>query len=306
MAKKKNTVVINQEELSKTVLGDVDEKKGNITFLIVIFVLLLAAVFFSPYVSQYISKIKDNESSSAPITNSDKTDDNVDQDDNKNYDIVDYKSDMSLVLDDLIVNNLIISLGNLSYKVTVSEGKSLDLSLHKYFIEFYNDDTLITRRKLESLKLDSKVVKEYSYSFDYQNINKVSLVEKTVDEYPSVNIEEDENSNQVMICQNDVETITYTFSKDKLYKISDEIKININLDTYDSLYENYSSIVNKYNAYKGYSSNISVLDDNVIFTFVLDLNFADTSLSSSNYYYKKDTSPSIVKFELEAQSFKCS
>lgn len=306
MAKKKNTVVINQEELSKTVLGDVDEKKGNITFLIVIFVLLLAAVFFSPYVSQYISKIKDNESSSAPITNSDKTDDNVDQDDNKNYDIVDYKSDMSLVLDDLIVNNLIISLGNLSYKVTVSEGKSLDLSLHKYFIEFYYDDTLITRRKLESLKLDSKVVKEYSYSFDYQNINKVSLVEKTVDEYPSVNIEEDENSNQVMICQNDVETITYTFSKDKLYKISDEIKININLDTYDSLYENYSSIVNKYNAYKGYSSNISVLDDNVIFTFVLDLNFADTSLSSSNYYYKKDTSPSIVKFELEAQSFKCS
>ena len=306
MAKKKNTVVINQEELSKTVLGDIDEKKGNITFLIVIFVLLIAAVFFSPYVTQYISKIKDGDSSNTPVINPDKTDDNVDKDENKTYEIVDYKDDMSLTLDDLIINNLVISSNNLSYKVTVLEGKNLDLSLHNYFIEFYNNDTLITRRKLESLKLNSKVVKEYSYSFDYQNINKVSLVEKTIDEYPNVTIDADENNNQAMICKNDVETITYTFSKDKLYRISDEIKININLDTYDSLYENYANIAEKYNNYKGYSSNISVLNDNVIFTFVLDLNFADISLSSSNYYYKKDTSPSVVKFELEAQGFKCS
>lgn len=306
MAKKKNTVVINQEELSKTVLGDIDEKKGNITFLIVIFVLLIAAVFFSPYVTQYISKIKNGDSSNTPVINPDKTDDNVDKDENKTYEIVDYKDDMSLTLDDLIINNLVITSNNLSYKVTVLEGKNLNLSLHNYFIEFYNNDTLITRRKLESLKLNSKVVKEYSYSFDYQNINKVSLVEKTTDEYPNVTIDADENNNQAMICQNDVETITYIFSKDKLYRISDEIKININLDTYDSLYENYANIAEKYSNYKGYSSNISVLNDNVIFTFVLDLNFADISLSGSNYYYKKDTSPSVVKFELEAQGFKCS
>ena len=54
---KKQPVVINKEPLSVTELGNVSTKKGNLTFLIIIFIIFLGGFLAYPYVSPYIDDI---------------------------------------------------------------------------------------------------------------------------------------------------------------------------------------------------------------------------------------------------------
>lgn len=307
MAKKKQEVVINQEELSKTVLGPLNERKGNLSLLIVMFLLFIVAIFVSPYVSKYVETKKSENKSvvNNDYGNNEIIDDKIDDTESIKYERKTYESNMSLQIDNLLIGNLVIVDNSLSYQIT-NKGTSIsDLINSNYFLEFYNNDTLIVRRKLEAIKLSKEQVKEFSYDFAFNNINGVSLVKKTTDEYPLVELEADENKIGNITCSYKNYLINYKFNDNKLYNISEEIKIDILLEDYFESYEKYNDILNKYNGYTGYSGAFDIDDAYITFKFELDLNYADTSLANNVYYYKKDTTPSVVKFEMESQGFEC-
>lgn len=307
MAKKKQEVVINQEELSKTVLGPLNEQKGNLSLLIVMFLLFIVAIFVSPYVSKYVETKKSENKSvvNNDYGNNEIIDDKIDDTESIKYERKTYESNMSLQIDNLLIGNLVIVDNSLSYQITNKGTSILDLINSNYFLEFYNNDTLIVRRKLEAIKLSKEQVKEFSYDFAFNNINGVSLVKKTTDEYPLVELETDENKIGNITCSYKNYLINYKFNDNKLYNISEEIKIDILSEDYFESYEKYNDILNKYNGYTGYSGAFDMDDAYITFKFELDLNYADTSLANNAYYYKKDTTPSVVKFEMESQGFEC-
>ncbi len=307
MAKKKQEVVINQEELSKTVLGPLNERKGNLSLLIVMFLLFIVAIFVSPYVSKYIETKKSENKSvvNNDYDNNEIIDDKIDDTESVKYERKTYESNMSLQIDNLLISNLVILDNALSYQITNKGTSILDLINNNYFLEFYNNDTLVTRRKLEAIKLSKEEVKEFSYDFAFNDINGISLVKKTTDEYPLVELETDENKIGNITCSYNNYLITYKFNDNKLYNISEEIKIDLSSDNYFESYEKYNDILNKYNGYTGYTGSFDMDNTYITFEFALDLNYADISLANNAYYYKKDITPSVVKFEVESQGFEC-
>lgn len=307
MAKKKQEVVINQEELSKTVLGPLNERKGNLSFLIVMFLLFIVAIFVSPYVSKYIEtkKSENKDIVNDSYSNNDIIEVKPDDTESVKYEIKTYASNMSLEIDNLFISNLSILDSTLSYQITNKGTSGLDLVNNKYFLEFYNNDTLVARRKLEAVKLAKAEAKEFSYAFAFNEINGVSLVKKTTDEYPFLELVTDENKIGNISCTYKDYIIDYKFNDNKLYNIKEEIKINLFTDDYFESYEKYNAILNNYNGYTGYSGSFDMDDAYITFEFALDLNYADISLANNAYYYKKDTTASVVKFEMESQGFEC-
>ena len=98
----------------------------------------------------------------------------------------------------------------------------------------------------------------------------------------------DSENKSTLTCNNDIETLTYYFQDDKLYRLEDHIKYSKTNSDYDSMYNKYYSYVVSYNIENGISTSISSNSSEFAFSFSIDynhfLNFDLLFLTCFAYY----------------------
>ena len=296
MVKKKQTIVVNQEELSTTVIGEINEKHGNLVFLLFVFVFLILAIFGSPYVSQYIEengiKIPFINNSNTPINNDEVVELVVSSKET-------YTDNMSLADELLEISDINIKNGYLSYNVKNITEEKINLKNYNYFLIFYSENKPVGYWMLKKVSIDSGATKQYKYKKSLKSIDAVELTELSTSEYPDVVIEENENNEGIITCIYSDETITYQSTNDVINKLS--IKAIIDFDD-EKNSKKYNDYISKYENQEGFNSSLGMEDDKILYEINVDLSKIDMTEYG---YYKNGTSIKVISFELNAQGYTC-
>lgn len=304
MAKKKidyKNVKINQEGLSTTVIGELpNEKKGPI-FVLFLFILLLAIVFFLPDIVDFINE-KNNKVVVDPSTSNPSTSDN-NPSEGENAEIYELSENLSITLDKVLtINNFKIEDNKISYTITNQGENRYYFNRFNYFLEIYNaDNTLLERIILEKSGINKDETKTYSYNINSETASqaqKIVFVNIPIAGYSIVDL-----VNDTLVCTNNYQTITYKFLENKLISIGDVI--NYNNSDYKDVLTSYQNKATNYNSINGVQSNIMESTIGFVFNTNIDLKEADISKLDNDTYYALDTEAKIVNFEMEARGFSC-
>lgn len=304
MAKKKidyKNVKINQEGLSTTVIGELpNEKKGPI-FVLFLFILLLAIVFFLPDIVDFINE-KNNKVVVDPSTSNPSTSDN-NPSEGENAEIYELSENLSIILDKVLtIDNFKIEDNKISYTITNQGENRYYFNRFNYFLEIYNaDNTLLERIILEKSGINKDETKAYSYNINSETASqaqKIVFVNIPIAGYSIVDL-----VNDTLVCTNNYQTITYKFLENKLISIGDVI--NYNNSDYKDVLTSYQNKATNYNSINGVQSNIMESTIGFVFNTNIDLKEADISKLDNDTYYALDTEAKIVNFEMEARGFSC-
>lgn len=302
MARKK--IIINEQELTPTTLGKIDNRKGGIFLFIFIIGLFIAIVIFLPDISIILDKYilgKDDQTTETTNNDSKKTEDNV-KEEAKSYA---YIYNLSISESDFKVINILVKDNTLSFSITNSLSKTLNLSNYNYFIElFSSDNTLLQRIMIEKISISKDSQKDFSYTLINKNIAFIKLIQIDESEYPVVSFITDDNTKGTLECTLANDTYTYTFDSDKLTNLVYQKTYNKALADYQTMYEKYASLMIKYNDYDGISATINENETSFIYTSKIDYSLVKESILST-YDYQKDATPTVIKFEMETNGFSC-
>ncbi len=279
MAKKNKKIIIDDTELKPTVLGEVTGLKRNPFLLIIIFVILMSVIYFIPEINNLLNKDKE-ESTYTPDIIIDEEKPVVSEEEE---DIEDEKhafTENSIITNDLFkIFDISLEGGMLTYKI---EGlSSVNLNNHNYFLEIYNDNTLIKRIMLEKERLYKGYSSSYTISVNTNKIDYFKLRDIPKSQYPPVALEKDVDNKSQMTCI-DMFRVTYHFEDDKLYYIEESLG-QTTRDVYDD------------------RDGITVEGGFIKY----DLNVLKDFNKLPNYIYPKNESPSVIKFEMETNNYKC-
>lgn len=312
--KKKEQIIINDNELEPTTLGFLEDEKKGPFGLIFLFSIFIVFAFFLPEITNYVNKLMGKSTTGIiepTISPDNKTnDDNVDE--IKMYDLsenlaFEYNkikfSEFKKYQDN---NNFYIS-----FKLDNNSDKMIDFSDSKYYIETYSEDkTLLERHIFNYAKLNTKsyVTEIIELSQDeYTKLNKIIISYKTLEDYPELSLNIDANSQYTLTCSNEKNKLIYTFNKEsKLIRINDSVNYaNDNSVEYRNLLNNYRNQVANYNNINGISS--SLVEITTGFTVTTDVNVKLINLNDINNsnYYDNSAIPKEVKFEMESRGYNC-
>lgn len=312
MAKKNKIegVVLEDIELKPQVIGHTYQKKSNMGRVVFIFIVFLLVVFYINDISVFINDLIGKKSASSVEDLAGNSNNNFNFDNNKdNKDEVIYNvfsNDLTIKKDNFTLNNFNYINNILTFDIVNESSTKLNLKDKKYFIETYNENETL----LERFKLDINTVNENSkLSFELQikeSFYSIVLEEKSISDYPVVNLEVNENNLGVLTCIKDIDNIVYTFKDNELLKIKHTISnSDINNQNYYTLYNNYQSKINTYNNITGMSATFnSTLNG---FTAIIDIDTqkVDMSLVNEKYYYSYKEMAKVVKFEMQTYGFVC-
>lgn len=310
MAKKKKneSVILENVELQPQVIGYTYKKKSNLGRVLVIFVAFALAIYFIDDISVYINKLLGRETSSIisegainhqkPI---------VDNPDHKDVVYNIFKDGLSFTQDEMTFTNFDYSNGILKFDILNDSTIKLDKSDHKYFIETYTENkTLLERRKIDINLIAEKAKISFSLEIS-KDFYYIVVIEKNVDDYPVVNINNDENGKGIITCTKGIETIEYTFLNNELNLVKDTINdSNVNNANYYSNYVGYQDKANRYNKIEGITATFNGTVNG--YSAIFSLNLANVNLdglNEKNYFSYKEV-PKVVKFEMETKGFTCS
>jgi hypothetical protein len=303
---KKEKVIIKNEELEPTTLGKVTENKVNMLPLILVLVIFLVAIVFAPTVQAwYENYTKGTVANNNTSITSNKTTSTTNNEETETVTKYDYKDNLEISNDKVKISNILIKDNKLSYTVTNLTSTYLNLANYNYYLEFYNNDTLMARRMIEKVGLQKNVSNNYSYDFNYTGINKVVFrnIDKT--EYPEVTINVDSNKKGTLICIKDTETITYYFLDNKLYSINDVLIYASSKSDYSAQYAAYQKLATTYSTITGFNATITNTTTGFTYNVTIDLTTAKLTTVNNSNYYANETGVSIVNFEEEANGFTC-
>ena len=179
----------------------------------------------------------------------------------------------------------------------------------KLYLEYYdNNNTFVGRSYLENVKeITGGITNNYNIDISndiFSKATKVELVQRTEDDYPSVNLE-----NNRLTCSNDDNDIVYTFNNtSKLIGIKDKYTYTKNGDDlkYSDDLITYKTKVAKLDIIEGVTAVLNETDSGFITNIVIDYQSADYSkLSSNTNYYVKDTYAKVISFEMNAKGYTC-
>lgn len=308
MAKKKMKVVLENIELRPQVIGYTIKKKSNIGRVIFIFVVFAATVFYINDISLFINNllgkttaetIQGGTSGNKPST---RPGNNVENE--VVYNI--FSNTLEVKEGNIKLNNFNLSNNVLTFDIVNNTNASIDLTGKKFFIETFNESkTLLERHKVDIKKLASgaKISYELNTKYDFHYI---VLEEKTIEDYPVVNLKKDEFGTGTITCNKGIEKIVYTFKTDELYEIEHTITENdINAENYYVRYSAYQSKVTSYNNVEGITGTFNSSLNG--YTAVFKLNLVNANLGSidEKYYYSYREIPKVVKFEMQTYGFNC-
>lgn len=309
MARKKQNVVLEDIELKPQVIGYTYKKKSNLGRVIFIFIVFILVVYYindiSVFINNLIGKGSAETIENLSGSNDNKNDNNVDKEKNEIvYNIFD--NNLSIVEGDMILNNFIYENNKLTFDITNTTKNKLQLSQKKYFIETYTENKTL----LERFKLDVDTINENSKISHVLNISNsfyyLVLEEKNIDDYPVVNLISDASGYATITCTRGIENIEYAFRNNELETIKHTISDNNVLDAeYYTRYDLYQNKMTTYNNIPGVTATFNGSVNGYTGIITIDLQKANLSTISENYYYGYKELPKVVKFEMQTYGFRC-
>lgn len=309
MAKKKKfdykNVKVNEEELSITKIGEMPNEDKSPIFIFLVFGILLIFIFFLPNIVNYVTNNGVPILEKNPPKESTSGQENIPQKEISYYPISDTLT--VNIEEGIVANQFKIEDSTLTFKVTNHLSSRYYFSKHNYFIELYDDNkTLLERLIMTKNALASKETVDESYSITASNATQIVFVEKTIEDYPNVELTTGENQDQMMVCKKDYTTLTYHFNEEKLQSITDVMDYPNNGSTTfqeDLLY--WQNQVATYNSITGVTSSFGSNANGFIVNTVIDLQKASLNKMENENYYALDTMPKVVHFEMLARGYQC-
>ena len=303
-------IVINKEELAITKIGEMSNENKSPAFLFIVFGILILFVFFLPNIVSYFNK-DDELINDKPISNNNENK----KENEKHEDLVYYDLNNNLVVDleeGIKLQDFKIDNNHLSFLILNSNNISFDFKERNYFLEIYTEDKTLLKRIILKKEIISKGESK-SFSYDINDMvnrseKKITFVKKSIDDYPSITLNKNEAEEEVLVCQKDMESITYKFNNEKLETIMNVInydKSNKSDFTYQNDYSLWQTRINSYNKVSGVSSSFISNNNGFIVNTIIDLKNTKLSELDNENYYKYETLGKVINFEMEARGFDC-
>ena len=309
MAKKKiNNVVIKDEELTPTTIGVYSNKTKNPITLLLLLAVFVSIAFFMPDIQSYVSKVLGKgDTNEVNNNNGGQTDPDVDPDDGNDVQEEGQEYDISVgtvETKNYTLSNISFS-GN-TFKVVFTSKLSSGFDLSDYYLEFYSSEgTFVKRVKVSDDMISSTSSREFEFN-NIPNASKFAFVKKTVDDYPQVSLNYNENLEANLVCRLDTTLYNYLFIDNQLSRITETFsysKTN-NSDFYE-VGQEYQYLANTYNAVDGVTSTFTETLNDFYFTMNVDLSKTDISKINDKNVFANKTEPRVVKFIVEARGYTC-
>lgn len=282
------------------VILQIKPKKEKGSFgIVVLFVLLIAFIFFLPELSPYIDKYlgRDNTTNQHPEEEEPQPEEPTDPTEEKKY--YNLADNPTISIDDLSFSNLSLDTdesGNLIFSVKLTnKGKNdFDYST-KYFIELYSEEeeekTLLNRIMVYNDKIltsSNSTILKLNAKVDAIGATQVLITQLSEQDYPPFEIED-----STLTCVFGNQSLEYTFNGDKLTSI---------LDT-NVIYRSQFATEEEYLAAKNSYDNITEYIDRFEVNKSIDL-AVETNIDDYKYF-KNNENIKVVNFEMEASGYNC-
>lgn len=286
---KKQKIIINRQELTPTVIGELNKNTTDLLFLMLVFVLLVLFVWFLPLIVEEVDVLLGNNVVDQPII----SDSSV----GKNS----FVQGMTLTSDLVILSNITLDGNKLSFVIVNSSSESVSLDKSNYYLEVYDSrENLINRIDFENLVFSPNSTNNFSTTLSKTDVNTVDILKITTDMYPSVELNVDENSKQNLVCIKDDVILTYYFQNNLLTTYSQKVILN------DNNYSDYSKYIDDYNEISGVAAVI--VDDDINSEFRMTVNYSlykDDILPEFYMNYIFSTNAKVINFDLVTKGFDC-
>lgn len=281
---KKVKIIIKDEELVSTVIGNVDKKNAGLVYLVIIFILLTSFIVFMPEITEFFENLQSNE-----VVSSETLEDVKDT----------YTNGMSIYGESVTLSNITLSDFTLSFNITNTTNSSVILKNDYMYLEVYDDDdNLIARINFEGINLAAGEVYQYQTELLHSDVSYFVFKKITESDYPEVELSLDENGEENLVCIKNDEIITFIFNNNLLSSVTQKKSIE-DLDL-----ENYSSLVNTYNSYTGVSASVESGFDNY-FVYTVNLSVYGNDYDALDTLYDYKTNAKIINFEMISEGFDC-
>ena len=295
---KKKKVDINGKPLQTITIGEIKKSKYGFLGVILLFVLFIGIVYFMPEITKlynsYFKQISQNTSVLPVQNNTVREDDENVVDDNPYYSL-DNKT--TVEYENLMFNEIKYDGVNLTFSVLNNDDK--EKNLNGIIFSLYEDEELAKSFELSGT-IESK--KSETFSFEISSEANYYFIDK---------IEVEENSdvgllNNTLTCKKDNNLFTYIFEDNKLVSVSEECTLNKSDSSYESTYDFYDNIVNKYGSFNGISMALSMNSQGLKYNSKIDYTVYTSNISEQKFYFEKGMEAKNVKSELEEELFECS
>ena len=277
-----------------------NNKKNSPILLIILFFVVLAFIFFMPNISKLFDKDPETIVDDGKMQTFD-----VIKDDQAS--LYDYSNDLVINYDGVSLSNFDLTNG-LTFTLTNNKNSVLLYSENKYYVELFDNNNMLVKRLL--LVFDKKLNPEekYQFTFDKVSFSKISLVKKTINDYPYVELTKNTEDEYQLVCKNDHnEEYTYYFDIDaKLLKIKYTLfKTKSSDQSYLIDAINYKNKAIDLDTKEGIDATFQESLNGFDYINIYDLENVDSKDLNSSYLFAKDTLSKVVNFEVSSQGFTC-
>jgi len=309
--KKYKNIKLEQTELTPTAIGIFENRKKSSIGTILLLGIFILVVVFLPQISELVDGYLNPKTPTPPSSSKPgklPVPDDDDEQDNF-YELVD---NLKVTNTDISVSNIVVdsTTSTISYDVTNNLNQSKNIEELNYYIEIFNkEQTMLERIKLaDEVTLASGAFRKFTRTISNESattIGFISVVKKTISDYPDVELANSENGTGTLVCTRNGEKVTYKFQEGKLKELTSEISSVSTEPDYQTVYENNKILVSTYNNKIGVASTLMEFDGGYNIVTTLNLSEAGRMYLFHADSFKLDTEPKVVKFEMEAQGFKC-
>ena len=298
MAKRKKlkNIKINEQELTPTVIGYLNEKGASPLFLIILFGILFVFLYYLPEINVYIEQKRGNDySSNVPTVPNDNEEDYSQTDIGKEFE---FSLDTKIVLKELMLSDFKLDSDVITFNAKNNSNKIIDLSQNDYYLYLKDENGEIN----DIIYFNDLVLlenKEQKMSF---TVNSVSIKNIIVDTFKEEYIKEISLVNDTLTCVLDEETYIYKF-EESILKI--QTYIYENSDPQESLIYKYQNLKEKYDELEGVEVILST-HAGLSYKMIVDSNLVDFDKLNDNNLFVNNVEDKIIKFIMENNGYLCS
>ncbi len=316
----------NNPKIKEQVIYQMKEDKGGHPLgVLLFFVVILAAIFFLPEITDYIGKFLPGLVSTSTLKNNNNevTEENpkeeakeAHKEEAKLFDLNGSISNATigeLQLGNFVKDNLS---GDKSLKFYVLNNSDNTFSFNdstKFYIDLYKNDTYLSSVLVYSYEdIGSKQSKDFSVTISndsYNKANKFKITRKSKSDYPSVNLKKSQEDYKILTCTYNNNTIDYYFIGSYLEKIEDTISENTSNVNYAADLMKYKDEANRFSTIDAIDYNVIEASNEFAIKIQIDLSkINDVELYNLAIYkyfnYHKEST--VVSYEMKALGYTCS
>lgn len=312
---KKESIIINDNELEVTTLGILEENKKSSVMLFIFFAIFIIFALFLPNITGFINSLFEEKEAEPVIVSPDDKDEEKD-DEKEIIETYEYSNELVVNVDKLTISafNKLETSGNyyISFSVLNNSENLIKIGEVKYFIELYNNDnTLLGRHIFNTINISSKASSTQLLSVseeEYNSFTKLIILSKTEKDYSDYTLKENEDKEFILSCFKKENTIKYYYDKtNKLITINDSFNFT---NDFSPIYANnlntFKTTTVNYNNLNGVTSSLVEVSSGFTVSTLIDVETANISQLSNANYYSSNNLPKVVKFEMEARGYSCS